>query len=188
MTPLLFTRRPMMISGIMIILFILTLHLMGRIPWYEGGIGLWTWNPLSPQTSQLFGDPYSFSHVLHGILFFWLLCLFRKKIPLDVRFLIAMLIEIAWEIFENTPFIINRYRVATISLDYYGDSILNSVGDLTFCMLGFLFASRLSWKGSVAFLLAIELIMLYFIRDNLTLNILMLAYPIEAIRTWQSGG
>jgi hypothetical protein len=164
------------------------LHLMGRIPWYEGGIGLWTWSPAAHQTSQLFGDPYSFSHILHGIIFFWFLFLFRKKLPLEVRFLIAMVIEIAWEIWENTPFIIDRYRTATISLDYYGDSILNSVGDLTFCLLGFWFASKFSWKWSLTVLIIIELVMLYFIRDNLTLNILMLAYPIEAVRTWQAGG
>ena len=160
---------------------------MGRIPWYEGGIGLWTWSPASPQTSQLVGDPYSFSHILHGVIFFWFLFLFRKKLPIDVRFLSAMVIEIAWEIWENTPFIINRYRTATISLDYYGDSILNSVGDLAFCMLGFWFASRVSWKWSIALILAIELVMLATIRDNLTLNILMLVYPLDAVRVWQGG-
>lgn len=176
-----------MISVIAVILFIMTLHLMGRIPWYRGGIGLWTWNAQANNTSQLFGDPYSFSHILHGILFFWILFLFRKRIPLDVRFLLAMLIEIIWEVFENTPFIINRYRAATVSLDYYGDSILNSIGDLLFMIFGFYIASRFSWKWSVAAFLMIELLMLILIRDNLTLNILMLIYPIEAIRTWQGG-
>ncbi len=179
--------RSCLIGIIMIITFIIILISMGRIPWYEGGIGLWTWNPAAHETSQLFGDPYSFSHILHGVVFFWVLFLFRRKLPLDRRFLIAMLIEMAWEIWENTPFIIDRYRTATISLDYYGDSILNSCGDVIFCMLGFWFASRFSWKCSVVLFIAIELLMLYFIRDNLTLNILMLIYPIDAIRTWQAG-
>jgi hypothetical protein len=166
-------------------LFIAALSIMGRIAFGENGFGLWTWNPASSDTSQLFGDPYSFSHVLHGIIFFWLLTLLFRKMSFQSKFLTAMMIEIAWEILENSPFIINRYRTATAALDYYGDSILNSVADLIFCMLGFYMASKLHWKWSVVLFALIELIMLATIKDNLTLNVVMLLFPIQAIKNWQ---
>lgn len=171
---------------IITIAFLIVLYLMGRIPYCECGLKFWTVSAWSTETSQNFGDPYSFSHILHGIIFFGFLYLLRKKISLRIRFLIASLIEIAWEIFENTPFIINRYRTATASLDYFGDSIWNSFGDLLFCMLGFWIAMKLPWKWTVAIVVLIELIMLWLIKDNLTLNILMLIYPIDAIKAWQT--
>src|SRR5205807_2064813 len=101
---------------------------------------------------------------------------------------VAVLIEVAWEIAENSPFVINRFRAATASLDYTGDSILNSVGDVTFCLLGFFLASKLSWKWSVAIVVLSELTLLLLIRDNLFLSVLMLLYPIRAIKNWQMGG
>ncbi len=173
--------------GIILAVFAFILHSMGRIPICECGFGLWTVEAWSTSTSQNFGDPYSFSHVLHGIIFYGLLWIFARRLPVRYRLIIAVLIEVAWEIFENTPFIINRYRAATASLDYFGDSILNSVGDVIFTMIGFWLAFRLPWKWTLAIVIAIELIMLYLIRDNLTLNILMLIAPIEAIRQWQMG-
>lgn len=158
---------------------------MGRIPFCTCGVGLWTVSAWSSATSQNFGDPYSFSHILHGFIFFGALWFFRKWIALEWRFIIALLIEVGWEILENSPIIINRYREATASLDYFGDSIWNSFGDVVFCMLGFWLAWKLPWKVTVGLTIIIELIMLYTIRDNLTLNVLMLLYPVAAIKEWQ---
>lgn len=170
-----------------LILFALILAFMGREFLSDSGFGVWSaaW---TPNTSQWLADPYSASHVLHGIIFFWLLHVFAKKLSMRTRFMIALLIEVAWEIFENSPIIINRYREATASLEYFGDSIYNSLGDVLFALLGFWIAYKLPWKWTLAFVIAIELILLYWIKDNLTLNILMLLYPIESIKNWQVGG
>ncbi len=139
--------------------------------------------------SQHLTDWYTYSHVLHGIIFYWLLSVFsRGHLSVAARLVIAVCIEGAWEIFENSPFIINRYRAVTISRDYYGDSIINSVGDIAAMVVGFLLASRLPAWVMVALLIATEVIMLVFIRDNLTLNIIMLIHPVDAIRVWQGGG
>jgi hypothetical protein len=184
----LFNRKTAVLLGIVLIGFALTLHFMGRIPMCECGFGLVTLSAWSSATSQNLVDPYSFSHVLHGIIFFGILFLVARRMSLPWKLIIAVLIEVAWEIFENTPFIINRYREATASLDYFGDSILNSMGDVLCTILGFWIASRLSWKWTLALVVVIELVMLYAIRDNLTLNILMLLYPIDAIKEWQVAG
>src|SRR5262249_54327049 len=130
--------------------------------------------------------PYSLSHVLHGILFFGLLWLFRRRLSLNVRAAIAACIEIGWETLENSPIIINRYRAATVSFGYTGDSIVNSLGDIISFMAGFYIARKLGWRASVAIFLAVELLMLWLIRDNLTLNVLMLLWPIDAVRKWQA--
>ena len=181
-----FTNRQFLVTfSTLVALFVLTLHWMGRVPWCECGLGLWTSSAWSTSTSQHLADPYSASHILHGIIFFAALRLIFRRIPMRYIFLIAMLIEIGWEIFENTPLIINRYRDATASLDYYGDSILNSLGDLGFAALGFWMAVRWPWWATLLFVILAELIMLWLIRDNLTLNILMLLYPVESIRNWQ---
>jgi len=132
-------------------------------------------------------DPYSLSHVLHGIVFFYGLQFFRKKLTMPWMFFIAILIEMAWEIFENTPFIINRYRTETASLNYFGDSILNSFGDIVSMFIGAWLSARLSWKFMLPFFIAIELIMLFTIRDNLTLNVLNFLHHFEFIERWQSG-
>ncbi len=166
----------------------LTLVLMGRIPYCACGFGLWTNSGWSASTSQNLGDPYSFSHVLHGIIFYGVLRLVAPRLPQRWRLILAMLVEVAWEITENTPFIINRYRTATASLDYYGDSVLNSVGDVFSTILGFWLAARVPWKWTLAIVIVVELTMLSFLRDNLTLNVLMLLYPLEAVKQWQMGG
>lgn len=171
--------------ALILMAFAVVLFWMGRLPWCSCGFGIWTWSAWSSETSQHLGDPYSFSHVLHGIIFFWILFFAAKRIPLRWKFMIALLVEVAWEILENSPLIINRYRAATASLDYFGDSILNSVGDVGFCLLGFWLATKLPWKWTLALVIAIELIMLWTIRDNLTLNIVMLLSPVAAIREWQ---
>ena len=164
---------------------------MGRVPFCECGIiSFWTSQVAGSQTSQQFTDVYTFSHFLHGILFYGVLYLVSKKYKLSfgAMLIIGTMIEAGWEILENTSFIIERYRAATISRDYYGDSIFNVVGDMFFMVVGFIFAARVSWWVSLMVFIAVEGALLYFIRDNLTLNIVMLLYPIDAIRVWQTGG
>lgn len=159
---------------------------MGRPPICTcGTIRLWEGAVHSAGNSQHLSDWYSFSHVIHGFLFYlggWMLL---RRQPLPVRFAAAIALEAGWEILENSPIIINRYREATIALGYTGDSVLNSMSDLAMMTLGFLIASRLPWKATLAIGIAFELFTLWMIRDNLTLNILMLAWPIDAIRDWQ---
>lgn len=187
LTVKLLTVRSLVAIVILFVVFLATLAWLGRIPYCECGFGLWTPDAFGNENSQMFTDPYSFSHILHGILFFGLLWFFRKRLTLDLRLIVAVALEIGWEILENTSLIIDRYREGTAAQDYVGDSILNSSGDVLFAMLGFWIASRFSWRVSVAAVIAIELIMLYFIRDNLTLNILMLIAPVPVIRSWQMG-
>jgi len=162
---------------------------MGRLPLGpDGRFGLWCGDIWSSEQSQRVADPYSTSHVGHGILFYGILWLVARKLPKRYRFLIAVCLEAGWELLENSPFIINRYREATIALGYEGDSILNSLCDVGMMSLGFWFASRFRPWMSVALLVAMELAMLVLYRDNLTLNILMLIYPIQAIKAWQMAG
>lgn len=133
-------------------------------------------------------DPYSFSHFVHGVLFFALLWVFSGKLPLRTRLLIAVLLEAGWEWLENSPLIIDRYRQATIALGYNGDSILNSVSDIVAMILGFAFAWKVRPWITVAVVLALEIGCALALRDNLTLNIIMLLHPVEAIKAWQMGG
>jgi hypothetical protein len=162
---------------------------MGRSPLGpDGRFGLWEGNIWSSECSQRLADPYSFSHLAHGILFFGLLWLVARKIPARYRFLVAVLIEAGWELLENSPLIINRYREATIALGYVGDSIMNSLSDIGMMSLGFLFASRARPWVSVAAVIAMEVGCALWVRDNLTLNIIMLVHPMEAIKAWQLAG
>jgi hypothetical protein len=162
---------------------------MGRSPLGpDGRFGLWEGDIWSSENSQRVADPYSFSHLVHGMLFYGCLWLVARKLPVRYRFLIALTLEAGWELLENSPLIINRYREATISLGYVGNSVLNSLSDILMMALGFLFASRVRPRITVAGIIVMEAGCALWVRDNLTLNIIMLIHPIEAIKAWQMAG
>lgn len=165
-----------------------TLWLMGQEPICKcGRIKLWHGIVVSAENSQHLSDWYTPSHVIHGFAFYAILHLLARRWPLGLRLAMATLCEAAWEVFENTDFTINRYRTVTIALDYYGDSVINSVFDIFAMIAGFLAAARFPVWVIIVALVVMEAGVAYFIRDNLLLNILMLIYPIEAVLQWQLG-
>jgi hypothetical protein len=183
------SRRIVIATASIFIIAAFALWLQGRVWWCQAGdYRPWSFAVLSAHNSQHLIDPYSFTHILHGILEFWLIGLIFRMVPVAWRFVIAVLIEGTWEVVENTDFVINRYREATISLNYYGDSILNSLSDITCCGVGFFIAYKLRFWKSLALFLATEAVLIAWIRDSLLLNIVMLIYPLDAIRQWQAAG
>jgi len=168
----------------------LALYLMGHpLICKCGYVKLWHFDVQSAENSQHLIDWYSPSHLIHGFLFYWLLWLVSRWLPmsLGLRLVLAVAVEASWEVVENTDFVINHYREMTISLDYYGDSVINSVSDILFMVLGFFMAARLPVWLTVAIALALELFIGAMIRDNLTLNVLMFLWPLDSVLHWQQG-
>lgn len=180
--------NPWLLTGLTLLGAAAALLAMGREPICTCGyVSLWH-GAIDSGTSQHLLDWYSPSHVIHGFLFYWILWLLLPGLAFGWRLFIATLVEVAWELAENSPWIIDRYRAVTISLDYYGDSVVNSLADVLMMMLGFWLASRLPVRLTVALALAAEIAAALVIRDGLLLNVVMLLWPVEAIRAWQAAG
>jgi hypothetical protein len=169
-----------------VVVAVFLLNMEGRVWWCQAGDYLpWSWDIWSKHNSQHLIDPYSFTHVLHGILEFWLIGLVFRRMPLAWRMFLAIVIESTWEVAENSAYIIQRYREATISLDYFGDSILNSISDILCCATGFVIGYKLKFWRSLALFVVTEVILIFWIHDSLLINILMLIWPIDAVKHWQ---
>jgi hypothetical protein len=174
-------------AAALIIACALILLTMGREPICKCGyVKLWHGVVMSSENSQHISDWYAPSHLIHGFIFYGILWFIGRRWPLGLRLCLAIVVEGGWEVFENTDFIISRYREATISLDYYGDSVLNSTSDILFMVVGFLAAARFPVWLTMALAIAFELFTGYMIRDNLTLNIIMLVWPLDVIKEWQA--
>ncbi len=181
-------RIPYLVTALIVALAAAYLLWIGREPICKcGDIKLWHGVVVSSENSQHISDWYTPSHIIHGFLFFGILWLVARKLSLGWRLAIATAVEAAWEIVENSDAVIERYRSVTISLDYYGDSVLNVVADITAMMIGFFLASRLPVWATVALALAFEATTIWLIRDGLALNVLMLLYPLDSVAAWQAG-
>ena len=178
---------PFILSLTSLAIMVGVLYGQGRVWWCKlGDYAIYiseAWN--SGHTSQHFFDPYTFTHVLHGVLLFWLAALIFSNLSTAWRFFIAIFAESSWEVFENSTFIVEKYRANTASLDYFGDSIFNSVGDVLACAVGFWIAVKVGWWRSLIFFVLTEICLLLWIRDSLLVNIVMLLYPLDAIKQWQ---
>ena len=164
------------------------LHHQGRSWWCDCGSSFfWTSNAWGSLTSQTFLDPYSFTHLLHGLMFCGLLTLLVRGLPTRWLFCLGLAIEAAWELVENTNTVIQHYRAATAALGYQGDTVMNSLGDIMCCGLGFMIARKLGWARSLIVFFVTEAVLLIWIRDSLLLEIIMLVSPVNAIKVWQMG-
>jgi hypothetical protein len=179
-------KRPLLVLFGVVGVMLVLLRTQGRF-WICtcGRIDLWAGDIWSANNSQHIADPYTLTHVLHGILFAWLIAIVLSRMATPWKVVVAASLESAWEVVENSRFVIDRYREATIALGYQGDTIINSVSDVGACVLGFLVVRWIGLRWSIAFFLSVELVLVLWIRDSLILNIIMLIYPIEAIREWQ---
>ncbi len=181
--------RPWVAAVVLMLLTVAALRFEGRIWWCACRTPTpFSTDVNSSHNSQHLLDPYSFSHLLHGLIFYGCLRLLLPRAGTGWMLMIALGVEAGWEVLENSPLVVARYRAATAAKGYTGDTIVNSAGDVLSCALGFFLAARLGWRWSVALFVAVELIMLALIRDNLTLNVIMLLYPLDVIRRWQAGG
>ena len=183
--------RPGDLMGLALVLGIAVaaLRFEGHRFWCRcGRLSPWSGNIWSSHNSQHFVDPYSFTHVLHGLIFYAVMRPLSGKIGRGGRLVLAAAIEAIWEVLENSPAVIARYRESTISVDYSGDTLLNSIGDIVSCVFGFFLASRLPVRWSLALLVLVEATMLMTYRDCLVLNVMMLVSPIEAVKVWQTAG
>jgi hypothetical protein len=173
-------------TGVVLLLMIVLLRAQGRLFLCAcGQFEIWTSDTCSSNNSQQLFDPYSLTHVLHGLLFFYLVALFFKRLEGNWQLLLAIALEAVWEVFENSSFVIDRYRTATAALGYQGDTVVNAVGDLLCAVVGFLIARKIGVFRSLILFALFELVLLLWIRDSLSLQILMLVRPIEAIKSWQ---
>ena len=176
-----------------IIAIVATLFSMALLLWVEGRLlfcscgvfRLWSGDTCSASNSQQLFDPYSFTHVLHGFLLFWLVALLARRLAPAWQLWLALTLEAAWEVFENTSFVIERYRAETAALGYTGDTIVNSFGDLASAFVGVLVARQLGTVRSVILFIVLEVILVVWIHDSLLLQLLMLIHPVEAIKSWQ---
>lgn len=181
------TRFWLVVAAVFLIVQIVTLALMGRIPICECGyVKLFEPGVNTAGNSQHISDWYTPSHIIHGFLFYWLAILVLPRASFGARLTLAVVVEAAWELLENSPIIIDRYRTATMAVGYQGDSILNSAMDTVAMVLGFLFAARAPVWLTVAIAIGFEIVTAIVIRDNLTLNVLMLIWPVEAVKAWQA--
>lgn len=185
----LFEPKPLATIIAIVIAATIMLAIQGRVWWCQvGDYSPWSWNIWTTHNSQHILDPYAFTHILHGILEFWLIGLVFRRIPVAWRMVLALTIESIWEVAENSPFIIERYRTVTLSLDYFGDSIINSLADIVCCATGFAIAYKIRFWRSLALFVATEAILILWIRDSLIINIIMLISPNENIKIWQMAG
>jgi hypothetical protein len=178
---------PAIVIGLMLMATAAVEHVEGRLWKCDCPSFFWTSDAWSSRTSQLFLDPYSFTHILHGFMFAGTLTLLIRSMSGSWRLATAIAIECCWEMIENSNAVINRYREATAALGYHGDTVLNSMGDIVSCGLGFMIATRLGWRWAISFFVVIELALTLWIRDSLLLEILMLIHPVNAIKAWQMG-
>jgi hypothetical protein len=178
--------RPWIVSTLIVIATVIALRGEGRRWWCQCGTpAIWIGEAWGPHTSQHLFDPYSVSHVTHGLLFLGLAWLVGRRWPFGWQFCLAIGLECLWEVIENSGPVIARFRSATAAVGYEGDTIANSLGDILSAALGVLIARRIGWRWSIALFLAIEVLLVVWIRDNLLLDLVMLIHPIDAVRAWQ---